>query len=165
MGHLERKLAWCLAKAAREGERHRGLRKALPDAAKAERHLAKAEHNLMTLRLLIREGVFDWAVSASFYTMYHCLLALLAKHGYESRNQECTFAAVESLIQDGKVNLDSGWLRMVAAHDAAGDMPSALLLREEFQYGTGTALASERIQDLLEKTVLFLDLTRDALKR
>ena len=67
MGHLENKLEWCIKK-GEEGKKHRGL----------------------TMIYLIKGNFPDWAVSASFYSMYHCLLAILVKHGYESRNQECT---------------------------------------------------------------------------
>jgi len=38
--------------------------------------------------------------------MYHSLLAILYKFGYESKNHECTINAVEYLIEIKKVNLD-----------------------------------------------------------
>src|SRR3990167_5163906 len=105
MAHLENKLEWCLNKAKKEGEKHRGLKEVSPNKEKADKHIKKEEHNFKAMLHLIKGNFPDWAVSASFYSIYHCLLAILAKRGYESRNQECTFAAVESLIKNKKVDL------------------------------------------------------------
>lgn len=98
MGHLENKLEWCIKKAKNESEKHRGLKEVKPNMEKSERHINKASHNLKAMLYLIKGGFPDWAINASFYVRYHCLLAILVKHGYESRNQECTFIAVEHLI-------------------------------------------------------------------
>ena len=91
--------------AKKEGAKHRGLRVIAPDDTRAKEHLAKADHNLKAMIYLIKGGISDWAVNASFYARYHCLLAVLAKNGYESRNQECTFAAIETFIDSGRLAL------------------------------------------------------------
>jgi hypothetical protein len=88
MGQLENKLKWCINKAKKEGKKHRGLKEIKPDIIKASKHIEKANHNL-NASIYLRDGNYpDWAVSATFYSRYHCLLAILAKHGYESRNQQ-----------------------------------------------------------------------------
>ena len=102
MGHLENKLEWCIRKAKKEGKEHRGLKEIEPDMKKAQKHIEKANHNLKAMLYLLKGNFPDWAVNASFYAMYHCLLGLLAKHGYESKNQECTFTAIEHLIKKRK---------------------------------------------------------------
>ena len=90
-------IKWCLQKAKKEleqGKKHRGLVEKAPDLARAIAHLEKAEHNFKAITYFDVGGFSDWSVSAAFYVVYHCLLGILAKFGYESRNQECTLSAM-----------------------------------------------------------------------
>ncbi|MEA2036480.1 MAG: HEPN domain-containing protein [Nanoarchaeota archaeon] len=164
MGHVENKVEWCLRKAEKEGEKHRGLKKITPDAEKSNKHIQKAQHNLKAMLYMIKGNFFDWAVSSSFYAMYHCLLAILAKEGYESRNQECTFAAVEMLITEGKIDLDVNLLKRITSSDEKLEGEEIINLREEFQYGTDTIMEDERVKKLVEETKEFIDKVRVALK-
>ena len=82
-----------------------GLVKVDTDLEKAREHLAKAERNLKITLYLQRGGYSDWCSSSLFYMIYHCFLAILAKFGYETRNQECTFAIIASLIEDKKITI------------------------------------------------------------
>lgn len=89
MSHAANKVKWCMNKAKKElaeKQKHRGLVEMLPQRELAFQHLAKAEHNFKALFYLERGGFTDWSISAGFYCIYHCLLALLAKYDYESRN-------------------------------------------------------------------------------
>lgn len=97
------KLEKCFKEGEMEKERHQGLRKIKIDRERINNHLRKAEHNLNSMVYLKKGGFSDWSASAAFYTLYHCLLALTAKNGYESRNQKCTFAFIEDLIEKGKI--------------------------------------------------------------
>src|SRR3989344_9089184 len=117
MAHLQNKLKWCIDKAKKEGIKHRGLKEIKPDIERSNKHIEKAIHNFEAMKYMIEGNFFDWAVDASFYSMYHCLLAILVKHGYESRNQKCTFAAVESLINDGKIDLEIEKLHEIASFE------------------------------------------------
>ncbi len=138
-------LEWCLKK-GREGVRHRGLRKVTPDDALAKRHLEKTEHYLDATLYLNGGGFADVAVTQAFYVMYHSFLAILAQQGYESRNQTCTFAAVETLIGQGKLRLDPSWVRRVAAYDEDGMSEGGVVcLREEFQYGVQTLVDGKKL--------------------
>jgi len=71
----------------------------------AQAHVSKAEHNLDVTLYLKKGNLTDWCSSTLFYTTYHCLLAILAKYGFDSRNQECTFAVIKSLIEDKVINI------------------------------------------------------------
>jgi len=165
MGHLENKLEWCLRKAKKEGKEHRGLKAVKPDMVKADKHIQKANHNFKAMLYMIKGNFQDWAVSASFYAMYHCLLALLAKHGYESRNQECTMAAVESLIKSGKTGLDIAKLRRIASFDESDmDKTTILKTREEFQYGTDTIMDSTEVKKLVDETKEFIQMVEEEMK-
>jgi uncharacterized protein (UPF0332 family) len=165
MGQAENKLRWCLKKAEAGGKNHRGLRKAGQDIEKAEKHIEKAMHNLAAMQYLLKGGYSDWAVSAGFYTMYHCLLALLAKHGYESKNQACTLAAAKVLINEGKSELKIGQLKRIASFDENSEAEEFIRLREEFQYGTATAIDREIAQSLVQEAKEFVEAARLDLKR
>ena len=75
------------------------------DIEEAKNHLKKAEHNFKAVLSFEKTGFSDWSVSAVFYTIYHCFLAIIRKFGYESRNQECTIALVEHLKEQNKIKL------------------------------------------------------------
>lgn len=95
MPHIDNKVRWCLKKAEREiadGRKHRGLMKIEPNFDEAKKHITKAEHNLKAFIYLAKGNFPDWSVTAGFYVIYHCFLAIILKNGYESRNQECTIA-------------------------------------------------------------------------
>jgi len=160
MVQAENKLKWCLKKAEIEGENHRGLKKIQPDLIKANKHIEKAVHNLSAMQYLIKGGYFDWAVSAGFYSMYHCLLAMLAKNGYESRNQECTFAAIEVLIRESKTSITVEEMRKIASFDEKSSSADIIKLREEFQYGTETVLAVERVRKIVDEAKELIEKTK-----
>ena len=166
MGLIENKLRWCIKKAEKEGVKHRGLKKVEPDIEKANSHISKAQHNLKVMIYLIEGNFLDWAVSASFYSMYHCLLAILAKFGYESRNQECTLTAVEHLINNKMIEIDINWLKKIAAFDIEQkEEKDILTLREDFQYGTITVLENSKVKQLENDTMEFIEIVREALKK
>jgi len=165
MAQAENKLRWCLNKAEKEGKEHRGLKKIEPDMNLANKHLEKAIHNLSVMQYLMKGGYVDWAVSAGFYTMYHCLLAILVKNGYESRNQECTFAAIEVLIKEKKSGLSIEQLRNIASFDEKSTAQETVKLREEFQYGTETILAIERVKKIIDEAKEIIETTKIDLKK
>ena len=138
----KKKLDWCLAKENR-------MKKIKPNNKLSEEHINKAKHNLRAADYNIKGGFSDWGVSQSYYSMYHSLLAVLFKLGYESKNHECTINAVEYLIGEGKIDLD---LKDIAFIRTTEQMTSkdAKSLREEFQYGTETTVNEKLLKELLE---------------
>jgi uncharacterized protein (UPF0332 family) len=166
MGHAENKVDWCIRKAEKEGARHRGIRVIEPNAPLAEKHIAKAGHNLKTMLLLIKGGSLDWAITASFYSLYHCCLAIIAAFGYESRNQECTFAAIEHLIAEQRVALPLEQLRRISTLDRSRVVTSdgVIELREDAQYGTDTVFDAKQVDALRQETATFLELAKRILE-
>ncbi len=156
MGHVENKREWCIDKARKEGVKHRGLKEVPPDREKTDMHLKKAEHNLRAMMYLIKGGFPDWAVNASFYARYHCLLAILSKYGYESRNQECTFAAVEHIIGKKVLDLDKADLLKISATEDGLEKATLIQMREDSQYGTTTSVDEPKMKELLEDTKEFI---------
>src|SRR3989344_4392474 len=120
MTHAKNKVEWCMKKAEKDltgGSKHRGLVKVTPDLAKAKEHIKKAGHYLKASNYLKKGNFLDISASTFFYSMYHCLLAIAVKFGYESRNQECTFALIQNLIEDKAINFDKELLAMIAKID------------------------------------------------
>jgi uncharacterized protein (UPF0332 family) len=151
----KRKLDWCLARETR-------MKKIQPNDRLSEEHINKAKHNLRAADYNIKGGFSDWGVSQSYYAMYHSLLAVLFKLGYESKNHECTINAVEYLIEEGNVNLD---LKDIAFIRTTEQMASkdAKSLREEFQYGTETTVNEKLLKELLENAKKFVEKVEIAL--
>lgn len=138
MSQVSNKVKWCLNKAKRELEEtglHRGLVKGEPDMNLAEKHTLKAEHNLNAALYFEKGGYSDWLTSAFFYCLYHCLLAILRKYGYESRNQECTLAVIESLKEEGEIDIDSRFIDTLKITKVKETNHSVIRMREDFQYG------------------------------
>jgi uncharacterized protein (UPF0332 family) len=62
---------------------------------KAEEHLEKANRNLFAARLMNDNKFFDWAITCSYYAMYHATMASLWLIGLDARSHECAIAAFE----------------------------------------------------------------------
>lgn len=170
MSHALNKLRWCLNKAERElaqGQKHRGLIERQPSRETAYGHLAKAEHNLKALFYFEKGGFEDWSISAGFYCLYHCLLALLAKHGYESRNQECTLAAIEHLTEEGKITLDRKFIDALKEYQKSDERheETVIELREYFQYGIDVKVESTKLQRLTTLCKELINTVKDALPK
>ena len=143
---------WCLNNAKKELEkdgRHRGLIKVKPDDKLAQEHIAKAEHNLEFFTLAKENKFYDWTIVIGFYTMYHCLLAILAKHGYESRNQECTMALIESLVDDKKIDEDFKEYINKIKFTAEKEEEQILPMREKYQYTPVVEIDMQKVEELL----------------
>ncbi len=164
MTHPKNKVEWCLKKAGRELEetgRHRGLILAKPDVERAREHIKKAEHYLRATDYLKRGNFSDISAGTVFYSMYHCLLAIAAKFGYESRNQDCTFALMHMLAGDGKINFEKELLDRIASLDAGktGEKTS-VELREQYQYGTSLSIGDDIYKELLELAKIIISRTK-----
>ena len=165
MSQASNKVKWCLNKAKRELEEnglHRGLVKGESNQIMAEKHIVKAEHNLNAALYLNEGGYSDWSTSAFFYCLYHCFLAILRKHGYESRNQECTLAVIESLMEEGTINIDNKFLDALKITKIKDADYSVIKVREDFQYGVEiTFKRKDEFNELIKMCKELINVTRD----
>ena len=154
MSHAKNKVDWCLKKAERELEKdgkHRGLLKIKSSVEEARKHIEKAEHYLKATDYLKKGDFSDISASTIFYSMYHCLLAIAIKFGYESRNQECTFALISSLIEDNKIDFERELLDKIASLDVGKNREkTSVELREQYQYGTSLSIRDNIYKELFE---------------
>src|SRR3989338_10770422 len=153
MTQAKKKVEWCLNKVDKDLKKtgkHRGLVMVKADLDKAKDFVVKAEHYLKATEYLKRGDFSDISASTVFYSMYHCLLAIAEKFGYESRNQDCTFALIYSLIEDGKIDFEADLLNKIASLDVKQDHEkTSTEIREQFQYGTELSLKDDTYKDLL----------------
>jgi len=89
-------------------------------------------------------------------------MAIAAKFGYESGNQECTFALIENLIEEKKIDFSKDLLEKIFLLDVEKSQEdhqqTTVELREQYQYGTSLSIDENLYnqlkglaQDVLEK--------------
>ena len=169
MSHAENKVEWCLRKAERElkeAGKHRGLIKVTPDLEKARAYVSKAEHYLRATDYLKKGNFSDISISTVFYSMYHCLLAIAAKFGYESRNQECTFALAYKLIGDNKIDLNKELVNKISTLEPKdSDEKTSTEIREECQYGTKLSIKDNLYKELFELAQNMMSKTKEIIEK
>ena len=162
---------WCLQKAKKEIEeckkrgkrpKHRGLLKVPPSAEEAKKHIAKAEHNLEGISKFKEIGYSDWSMSAGFYCMYHCFLAIAAAFGYESGNQMCTISLMKYLKEEKKIALADFYIELLEYEDLEEAKNNSFIdLREDYTYGVQISVKDEaKINELKKACKELLDITK-----
>src|SRR3989344_1672935 len=152
MSKAKNMVQWCLNKAKKElekGTKHRGLVKIKADDELVRAFLRKAEHNLQAFIDNKKLKHYDWTISMGFYVMYHCCLAIITKFGYESRNQECTLALIESLIEEKKI--EEGFRKYILAIQSTPEDEEGriMAMREKYQYTPMVEIDIKKVDELL----------------
>ncbi len=172
MSQASKQVEWCLNKAKKEIEeckrlgkrpKHRGLLKENPNIEEAKKHLAKAEHNLNGITRFREIGFSDWSMSAGFYCIYHCFLAIAAKFGYESANQACTIALIRLLKENNKIQIDEKFIALLEYEEMDNARENSIIdLREDYTYGVQTSVRDEaKINDLKKTCKELVDITKE----
>ena len=168
MSQASKYVHWCLTKAQKEIEdckklgkrqKHRGLLKTDPDIEEAKKHLAKAEHNLEGITKFKEIEFSDWSMSAGFYCIYHCFLAIAVRFGYESANQTCTISLMRFLKEENKISLDEKFIELLEYEEMEN---SVIDLRENYTYGVHISVKDEAKLDELKRTCKeMIDITKE----
>jgi len=172
MSQASKHVEWCLNEAKKEideceklGKRlkHRGLLKVSPNIEEAKKHLAKAEHNLEGITKFKEINFSDWSMSAGFYCIYHCFLAIAAKFGYESSNQTCTIALMRFLKDNNKIQIDGKFIDLLEYEEIKDIKEDSVIdLREGYTYGVQTSVKDEtKINDLKKTCKELVDITKE----
>lgn len=166
---LNEKLKKCFEEGNKKNERHQGVRKVVPSLALMDAHLKKSIHNFEAMSDFHTMKYSDWSASAAFYTLYHGLLSLLAQRGYESRNQSCTFAIIQDMVNKGEIKeISLSDIKEIFDKDITFDLAHSnkiLDIREQMQYSTKTTLAEEEFQVLKKRTKELFDKIRQEIER
>ncbi|MBU2638892.1 MAG: hypothetical protein KJ955_08005 [Nanoarchaeota archaeon] len=156
MPQIDNHLKWHLKDAKR-------LVKAKADMDLAQKHLKKSEYNYGVVLTLERLKIYDWALNVGFYAIYHCFLAILAKYGYESRNQSCTITAMLALIKEHKLDLDKDLIAQFDTLDVENSLTS-LTIRETREISTYGVETSIDLQQLKRVKELILKVQRETIR-
>ena len=145
MSQIDNHLKWCL-------KDERRLIKTKSNLELAQKHLKKSEYNYGVVQTLEKLKIYDWALNIGFYSIYHCFLAILSKHGYESKNQSCTITAVLNLIEQKKINLDKELVLQFDTLEVEKDMtsPTVRMKREISTYGVETSIDLKQLKNIKE---------------
>lgn len=156
MPQIDEHLKWCLKDPRR-------LIKTRPDLDLAQKHVKKSEHDYSTVQTLEKLKIYDWALNVGFYAIYHCFLALLAKYGYESRNQACTITVILTLINEKKLELDRDLVAQFDTLDIEKNIanPTVRESRELSTYGVETSIDSQQLKKIKE---LILKVQRETIR-
>ena len=121
----------------------------------AQKHVRKSEYNYGIVQTLERLKIYDWAFNVGFYAIYHCFLAILAKYGYESRNQACTITVLLTLINDKKLDLDKDLVTQFDTLDVEKNItnPTVRESRELSTYGVETSIDLQQLKKIKELTL------------
>lgn len=163
MSQLKNKVDWCLEKAEKElaeKNKHRGLIRIKSDIKLAREHISKSEHYLEAT-FFLKQKFSDISASTVFYSIYHSMLSILAKFGYESRNQECTFAVIYNLIDLGEIDLDKSLIDKVFLLSDE----SIIEFRERFQYGTELSMKEEIYLENIDIAMKILDKVKEIIEK
>ncbi len=98
-------------------------------------------------------------MSAGFYCIYHCFLAIGAKFGYESANQTCTISLMRFLKENSKIKLDEKFIELLEYQEMEEN--SIINLRENYTYGVQISVKDEvRFNDLKKICKELIDATK-----
>lgn len=145
MSQIDKHLKWCLSNPKR-------LIKTRLNLELAKKYLKKSEYNYKVLQVLENLKINDWALNVGFYAIYHCFLALLAKYGYESKNQACTITALLTLINEKKLDLDGDLVTQFDTLDVEKNItnPTVRESRESSTYGVETSIDLQQLKNIKE---------------
>ena len=154
MPHIDKHLQWCM-------NDERRLVKIKPDIERAKKHIKKSEYDFEVLQDLESMQRHDWALNVGFYSIYHCFLAILAKHGYSSRNQSCTITVLLKLIEQGKIDLDKDLILQFDTLEPDTTSTTIRQSRETSTYGIETSIDLKQLEHVKE---LILKIQKETIK-
>ena len=84
-------LKWCL-------KQSKGIRTVGPSENLVKAYVQKSRTALKSMELNAKEGIYEWALSASYYARYFAVYALLQKIGVKCEIHDCTIALFSYLL-------------------------------------------------------------------
>ncbi|MDP1728795.1 MAG: HEPN domain-containing protein [archaeon] len=133
-------------------------------------HLRKAEYNLKFTNFLDTERQFyDWIIVGCYYAIYHSALALITKKGFSSKNHLATLCALVKFYYNQEKSLSKEEIKLVSQSSLEKQEISYFVdakeKRETASYGLSEEFNKTEAEELLKKTILFLNKTREILEK
>lgn len=132
-------------------------------------HLKKAEYNFKFINFLNdNKKFYDWIIVGCYYTIYHSALALITKKGFSSKNHLATLCALIKLYYLPNKVLSKEEIELVSRSSLEKEEVSyfayAKEKRETASYGLSEEFNKAEAEDLLKKTVQFINKCREILE-
>ena len=132
-------------------------------------HLKKAEYNLRFINFLNdNKKFYDWIIVGCYYTIYHSALALITKKGFSSKNHLATLCALIKFYYIKEKALSREEIELVSKSSLEKEEVSyfayAKEKRETASYGISEEFNKIEAEDLLGKTIQFLNKCREILR-
>ena len=129
-------------------------------------HLDKANHNLRFVAHTFMENEFnDWCVVGLYYTLYHSALSLVTNKGHISKNHTSTLIFLlihySDIITLNEIKFID---ELLLTKNDAEFYTSLKEKREQASYSTGILFKDEKVKELKEKTINFLNKVKEIVK-
>lgn len=131
-------------------------------------HLKKAEYNLKFINFLNdNKKFYDWIIVGCYYAIYHSALTLITKKGFSSKNHLATLCALIKFYYLPNKALSKEEIELVSKSSLEKEEVSyfayAKEKRETASYGLSEEFNKTEAEDLLKKTIQFLNKCREIL--
>ncbi len=87
------KLFWC-------SKQKKGIKITNPNDNLCDAYIKKSHNSLKSMNVNMKEGIYDWAVDAAYYSRYQAIYALLQKCGIDSEIHDCSILLIEFLFEN-----------------------------------------------------------------
>jgi len=128
-----------------------------------------SEHKLSIKRKLKRKSFYDWCVVIYYYSLYHAVLALISKAGFESKNHIASISAMTYIYYHKKNVLKKEDIQFIINNLQIGGEEIKFIAhskeeREKASYRVDEDFDLRLAKDSQEKTAEIVNKIKDILK-
>lgn len=146
---------------------HKTLARQFVNEQEIKGHIEKAEHNLNFVKDTLEKGYSDWAIVGCYYAIYHIAIALILRKGYCSKNHDATLCILIKEYYNTEITEDDIKLlnRVYLDNQDVLFYVKSKEQREKASYSTQILFNKKSVDDLKQKTLLFVRKGHEILKR
>lgn len=127
------------------------------------------EHNHSIKKAFSNKTFYDWCITIYYYALYHAVLALVVKIGYESKNHLATISAVALFYYHKDNILDKKDIQFIIEHididkEEIGMLLDSKNIRERACYGVDESFQLGQAISMQKKTADFVNKIKSLLK-
>ena|SRR3989344_8530863 len=128
-----------------------------------------SEHNYSIQKKLKGKSFYDWCIVIYYYAIYHSVLALISKAGFESKNHIASISALTYIYYHKKNALNKEDIQFIINNfyiqgEEIEFIASSKEMRERASYGVDEDFNLLMAKNLQEKTAEFVNKVREILR-
>ena len=128
-----------------------------------------SEHNYSIRKKLKGKSFYDWCIVIYYYAIYHSVLALISKAGFESKNHLASISALTYIYYHNRNVLDKEDIQFVIDNlhiqgEEIEFIASSKEMRERASYKVDETFDIRLAKDLQEKIAEFVNKVREILR-